>query len=140
MHLGPPPILLIKIKNDTKLDKDCIKNKVHRDTMSEKSDIYEFKMALFENGETEELLLSIHKFQTTLEASGTLSDGTKIQYLRMLVHGEALNQLDMLSVGVGIATTEHLILILLGLGTYFFTVIAMSKQKCVMRCGMRNSH
>ena len=97
-------------------------------------------MALFENGETEELLLSIHKFQTTLEAPGTLDDGAKIQYLCMIVHGEALNKLDMLSVGVGIATTEHLNLIILGLGTYFFTVIAMSKQKCVMRHGMMNPH
>ena len=50
MHVEPPPIPLIKSNNDEKLDKHCVKVILHRDLTSEKSDLYEFKIALFDNG------------------------------------------------------------------------------------------
>ena len=43
------------------------------------------------------IFLFAHNFKITLEASGTLQDSAKIQYLRTLVHGEALRQFDMIS-------------------------------------------
>ena len=46
----PPLILLIKSKNDAKSDKDSVKIKLRRDPTSEKSDLYKFKMDLFNNG------------------------------------------------------------------------------------------
>ena len=52
--MEPPLRPLIKSKHDDKLDKDFVKLKLRRDLTSEKLDIYEFKMALFGNGETEE--------------------------------------------------------------------------------------
>ena len=52
MHLEPHRILLIKINNDVKLDKGCVKNKLCRNNMSKKSYIYEYKMVLFGKGET----------------------------------------------------------------------------------------
>ena len=58
--------------------------------MSEKSYLYEFKNNLFDNGNPEELLLFIGYFQMTLEASGMLASGTKIQYLHTLIHGKSL--------------------------------------------------
>ena len=42
------------------------------------------------------IFLFDHNFKMTLEASGTLQDDAKIQYLRTLVHGEALRQFDMI--------------------------------------------
>ena len=42
----------------------------------------------------------------------------KIQYLRMLVYGEALRQFDMLSAEVGSTTSENLKFIILGLYMY----------------------
>ena len=75
-----------------------------KDPTSEKSDIYEFKMALLDNGESEEFLLFIRNFDRTLKAPETLADGAKINYLCMLVCGKALRQLDMLSVEVGSIT------------------------------------
>ena len=42
------------------------------------------------------MFLFAHNFKMTLEASGTLQDAAKIQYLRTLVHGEALRQFDMI--------------------------------------------
>ena len=42
-----------KSKNHDKLDTRFVKIKLGRDRTSEKLDIYEFKMALFSNGEPE---------------------------------------------------------------------------------------
>ena len=44
-----------------------VKIKLHRDPVSEKSDTYEFKMALFNNCEYDEFLLFIHKFNMNLQ-------------------------------------------------------------------------
>ena len=56
-----------------------------------------FKMALFGNSEPEEFLLFVGNFNMTLEGSGTLVAGKKIQYLRMLVRIGELHKLDMFS-------------------------------------------
>ena len=104
MHVDPPPIKLIKSKNDTILDKYGVKIKLRRDPMTEKLDLYELKMALFDNGNPEEFLLFIGNFQMNLEASRTLTSGAKIQYIYMLVHGEVLRQFDTLSIEVGSTT------------------------------------
>ena len=70
---------MIKKKNDDKPDKYFAKFKLRKDPTSEKFDLYEFKMALFDNGEPEEFLLFIRNFKMTLEASGTLKSDAKIQ-------------------------------------------------------------
>ena len=44
VNMEPPPIPLIKIKNDEKLDKHFVKIKLCMDPTSEKSDLYEFKL------------------------------------------------------------------------------------------------
>ena len=64
------------------------------------SDLYEFKMSLFENGEPEELLLFVCNFNMTLVASRALEAGATVQYLCTLVRGEALRQFDSLSADV----------------------------------------
>ena len=76
--MEPPPIPLIKSNNSDKLDKYFVKIKVPWDPMSENSDLYEFKMELFDNGDPEDLLFFVNNFNKTLEASGTLGYGAKI--------------------------------------------------------------
>ena len=76
-------------------------------------------------------------FQITLEVSGILAYVANIHYLCMLLRGEALHQLDMLYAEVGSTTTDHLNLIILGLGTYVPPFDALSKQKRAMRRKMR---
>ena len=132
MNVEPPPIPLIKSKNIKKLDKDCVEIKLRRDPKSQQSDLYELKMYLFDNGELEEFLLLIRNFNMTLKASGTILDGTKIQYLRTLVHGE-LCQFDTLFDEVGSTTSENLTYIIFGLGTYFPLLISCQKKK---RCAV----
>ena len=90
VHVEPPPIPLIKSNNDEKMDKDCVKLKLHRDPTSQNFDLYEFKVALFDNVDTEEFLLFVRNFNMTLEASVILTAGAKIQYLRIIVCGDDL--------------------------------------------------
>ena len=94
MHVEPLPITLIKSKNNTKSDKYCVQIKLHREPTSQKLDLYEFELELFDNVEPEEFLLSIRNFYMNLKASGTLASGAKNQYLCTLVCREVLNQFD----------------------------------------------
>ena len=52
MHVEPPPIPLIKSKNYDKSDKYFVKINLRSDPTSQESDLYEFKMSLFDNGDT----------------------------------------------------------------------------------------
>ena len=76
--------------------------------MSPKLDHYEFKMALFDNVDLEGFLLFIRNFHMTLEESGMLIAGEKIQYLCKLVRGKAFCQIETLSDEVGSTSSEHL--------------------------------
>ena len=51
LHMETPPIPLIKIKIDEKLDNFFVRVKFCRYPMSQKSDLYEFKMNLFVRGD-----------------------------------------------------------------------------------------
>ena len=89
-------------------------------------------MDLFDNVNPEEFLFFISNSSMTLEASGKHLDGVKIKYLCMLICGETLNQIEILSTEGGIAKPEKLIYDILGLGTYFSLLNALSKKKCAM--------
>ena len=78
VHMDPPQIPLNKIKNDDKLDKYCVKIKLHRDLISQKLKLYEIKMPLFDKGEPEEFLFFIRNSKVTLEELRTLVDSAKI--------------------------------------------------------------
>ena len=97
LHVKPLPNPLIKIKHNDNLDKDLINIKLRRDPGSQKLDLYEFKMSLFDNVNPEEFLLFVNNFNTALGSSRTLQAGVNIQYLHTLVSGEALQQFDTLS-------------------------------------------
>ena len=123
VHVEPPPITLIKSKHYDKSDKDFVHLKLCRDLLSAKSDLYEFKIALFENGEPEEFLLFVCNFNMTLTASQMLKTAGKVQYLLMIIGGEALRQFYPMSSdmeGTNPLTAEA---ITLGLGVYFFLLI-----------------
>ena len=96
-HIESPPIPLIKENHDGKSDKDFVKIKQRRDPTPSTSDLYEFKMYLFDNGDLEEILLFIRNFNMTLSASEKLEAGAKYQYFCTLFRAEALRQFDSLS-------------------------------------------
>ena len=70
-----------------KLEKDYVNIKLHRDPTSEKSDMYEFIMAFFENGYPEEFIFFQRNYKKSLDISGTLEVTVKIQYLRTFIDG-----------------------------------------------------
>ena len=78
-HVDPPLTPLIKSLHGDKLDKDCDKLTLRRDPTSDKSDIYEFKMDLFKNGNPEELLFFVCNSNMTHAAEVTLETATKAQ-------------------------------------------------------------
>ena len=59
VHVEPTLIPLIKIKDDDKSDQYSVKIKLFRYRTSEKSYLYELKMAFFDNGEPDDFLLFI---------------------------------------------------------------------------------
>ena len=95
-HVEPPSILLAKETSTGKSDGDYVKLKPRIYPTSSTSDLYEFRMSLFDHGEPEEFLLFMKNFRITLAATGTL-ETDKDQYLCTLVHEEALRQFDLLS-------------------------------------------
>ena len=125
IHVEPPHIPLIKINIDTKSEKYYVATKLRRNPMPKASDMHEFKFFLFENGYTEEFLLFQHKYQMTLKASGSISAGTNIQYLRTLILGEDLRKSKNICGNIGNSTTTHLKQIILGLGKYFVPINVM---------------
>ena len=49
-HVEPPPIPLIQETYGGKSEKDIVKLKLDRDPMLSTSELYDFKMSLFDNG------------------------------------------------------------------------------------------
>ena len=64
----------------------------------------------------------------TIDASETLTDNEKIQYIHTLLLGKALRQFGTFSEQVVSTTMAHLNQVVLGLGM-FFSVKFVSKQK-----------
>ena len=118
VYMDLPQSTMIKSKNYDKPDKYFVRIKLRRDPTSENSDLYELKMALFDNVRLKEFLLLIRNFNMTLKASGTLMTGANNQYLHMLVRREVLLQFDTFSAEIGSDTPENFISIILGLVTY----------------------
>ena len=91
VHVDPPLIPLTKIKNNENLDKDFFRIKLRSNPRTQRLDLYDlylFKITFFDNRDPEEFLLIIRNFNITLEASGTLLAGAKIQHICTLVRGE----------------------------------------------------
>ena len=125
--MEPPPIPLTKKTYNGKSDKDVVKMKLRRDPKYSTSDLYEFKMTLFDHGGPEEFLLFIHNFNMTLAETGTLETNTNIQYLRTLVCGEALSQFDSFYADVESTGNLNVEYIVKGLASYFTPVNPLSK-------------
>ena len=138
-HVDPLPINLLKELHDGKSDKDFVKLKLRIDPTSSTSDLYEFKISLFYNGEMEEFLLFVRNFNTTLAASGTMDADAKFQYLCTLVHREALHKFDSLSADVESTETLDVDYIIRGLAQQFPPLNSLPKQKHAMRRGMKKT-
>ena len=78
-HVEPLLIPLIKEKYDGKPDKDFVKLKLRIHPTLTTSDLYEFKMSFFDNGEQGDFLLFVRNFNMNLAELGTLEAGTRVR-------------------------------------------------------------
>ena len=86
-HVESPPIPVIKETFNDKSDGDYVKLKLCRYPTSSTSDLYEFRLYLFDHGKQEEFLLLFWNFKTTLAATGALEMEAKLRYICTLVRG-----------------------------------------------------
>ena len=125
----PSPIPLINSETQRKKTEiDCNKVKLRKKPASSMSGPYEYKVALFENGEPEEFLLFIREFRKTLRANGVMPEIGRIQYLCTLLCGESLFEFETLSESVGSTTKRHLKQIIISLGTYLPPINAFQNK------------
>ena len=103
-------------------------NKLCRDPTSEKQNLYEFKIALFDNKKLGEFLLFGKNFKMALGELGTLVTNTQIQYLWTLLCGEARHKSDIFCAQAGSTAISNLNRVVLDLGIYIFPVNALSKK------------
>ena len=127
-HVEPPLIPLIKRIYDGKSEKYFAKIELRRYPTSSTLGLYEFRISLFDNGYPEEFLLFVRNFNMTLVVTGTLEIGVNIQYLHMLVRGEALHHFYLLSSYVESTETLNLEYIVKGLALYFSLLNLLSKK------------
>ena len=70
---------------------------MRRDPTSATSDTYELKVQTFENGKPEEFLKMMKDFKTETDGTGTTSATGNIQFLRIVLRGEALREFDVIT-------------------------------------------
>ena len=79
----------------------------------------------------------VHKFNTTLAASGMLKADAKFQYICTIVCGEALHQFDSLSADAESTENLNVDYIIRCLAQYPPPVNFLSKQKRSRLCGTK---
>ena len=117
-----------------------VKIKLRKNSTSEKLDMYEFKMDLFDNCKPEQFLLLVSNIKMELEVSGIITSNTKLQFLCNLLFGKSLCKFETLCLKIWSMTMTHLNQVILGLGLYSPPLNEFPKQKRAMRCGMIYLH
>ena len=90
------------------------------------------KTDTFENVQPEEFLVIFNNFKIAINGRRTTSVVVRINYLHMVIRGEALIRFDELARHNNGITCAHLEHIMEGLLGYFSPINALSKQKRVM--------
>ena len=95
-HVDPHLIPLTKETLTGKSDEDYVKLKLLRYPTSITSDLYEFRMSLFDHGNPEEFLLFFRKLIMIIASTGMLETYTKVQYLCTPVSEEDFRKFELL--------------------------------------------
>ena len=120
INVNSPNTPLIKSNTDTKLEKDNVKIKLHRNTISKASDMYELKMAPFDNDDMKGFLLFNIIIKRCLKHKEILRKIRKSSiYVCWYMDKHDVNLKPYIG-KIGNYTNTHLKTNLLGLGTYIF--------------------
>ena len=135
--IKPPPIPLVKLELDRERAIQIIKVNIQRNPTSAASEIYNINMSTFNNGQTEEFLALLKNFKIVVYGTGMTSLSCQINYIRAMLHGQALGEFEEIVIQNNGSNNNHLNLIMEGLLGYLFPINAFSNQKCAVRYAMR---
>ena len=89
-QIVPPPIPLNKEHEEEEHAIHIIKANMRWDLVWTTFETYKFMMAVFENGQPEELLGFLKNFRKAIDGTGTTAVAGRINYLRTILCWEAL--------------------------------------------------
>ena len=112
--------------------------KLHRNSTSEKIDIYKFIMDIFDNGKSEEFLFNIPNLNMMLEAPIILAVNVEIQYLRTLLRDKELHNFEDLRLQIWKYDCHIFKQGRIVFRCVMFPVNTLSNKKHLVRRGMRN--
>ena len=101
------------------------------------SETFNVNMNTFDDGQPEEFLSLLRNFKIAIDGTGTTTPSGRINYLCMMLCGQALRDFNKLKYQCGGATNNHLKLIQEVLHEYFFPINALYKKKRLMRRTLR---
>ena len=78
--------------------------------------MYDLKTVFLDNVNPEEFLWFVQNFRMSLEASGNIMEHEKLQYLRTLFCGKAIQKPETMCLQIGSTTMIRLNQVVLGLG------------------------
>ena len=80
---------------------------MRRNSASLGSETYEFKITIFENGAPEELRQFLTNVNKAIKVTGAMTVAVRINFLRTLLHVEALQEFDILASQNNGTTNAH---------------------------------
>ena len=119
IHVDPPYIPQIKIKNDLKTEKYYVKIKFRRNPTSEKRSCMNLYLYFWKCQAERIQFFYCGIIRRCLERQGCFTEIANIQYLCNLLRGKALKKIKKLCVQFGNTKMTHLNIILFGLGKHF---------------------
>ena len=96
-RIEPPPIPFENSKEEIEHKSHIVKVSMRHNPTSLGSEIYKFKMTIFENDQTEELLQFLKNFKKAVNGTCNTAVIGRIYYLQILIRGEVLREFDILS-------------------------------------------
>ena len=134
--INPQTTLIIKVELEEERASRSIKVNMRKALASATSEMYKLKMATFKNVQLEKFLALLKSFRIAVNGTWTTSVSGSIEYLRTVLHGEAIIYFDELASqnnGMANAYLKHIMEGLLG---YFPPINSPSKKKRTMRRAM----
>ena len=126
-HINPQPIPLIKVELDDYCTTHIIKVKMLRNPSSAASEMYNVNMNMFDDGQPEEVLSLFRNFKIAFDGTITTNQSSWLNYLRTMLHVQALRQFDELQSQYGGATNKNLNIMQEVLLKYFFSINMLCK-------------
>ena len=106
--IEPPLIMFSKKEDMEECQTNTIKVKMQHNPVSATSETYELQMKILENGQIEELIVLLKNFRKSISGRGTTNLSGRNKYLRTMLRGESLREIDKLASQNNGSDSRHL--------------------------------